>query len=127
MSDATDPKAWVARAEEDYLLARSALRRKTPLAYGACFHAQQCAEIYFKAILVQRGASFPKAHDLQALNDLCIRSDLFFGLSPDDLDILSSYRVRVRYPGDDPTPDEAKQAMKIAQTIRRVIRRFLEL
>lgn len=60
MSDATDPKAWVARAEEDYLLARSALRRKTPLAYGACFHAQQCAEIYFKAILVQRGASFPK-------------------------------------------------------------------
>lgn len=64
---------------------------------------------------------------MQALNDLCIRSDLFFGLSPDDLDILSSYRVRVRYPGDDPTPDEAKQAMKIAQTIRRVIRRFLEL
>ncbi|MCB0200859.1 MAG: HEPN domain-containing protein [Anaerolineae bacterium] len=48
-------------------------------------------------------------------------------MSPDDLDILSSYRVRVRYPGDDPTPDEAKQAMKIAQTIRRVIRRFLEL
>ncbi|MCB0205580.1 MAG: hypothetical protein H6649_14725 [Caldilineae bacterium] len=33
----------------------------------------------------------------------------------------------MRYPGDDPTPDEAKQAMKIAQTIRRVIRRFLEL
>jgi hypothetical protein len=31
MSDPTDSQAWVARAEEDYALARSALRRKIPL------------------------------------------------------------------------------------------------
>lgn len=127
MSDATDPKAWVARAEEDYLLARSALRRKTPLTYGTCFHAQQCAEKYFKAVLVQRETPFPRTHDLQALNDLCAQAGVHLGVSPDALDILSSYAVRVRYPGDDPTPDEARQAMKIAQSIRRVIRRFLEL
>jgi hypothetical protein len=30
MSAPTDPQAWVERAEEDFLLARSALRRKTP-------------------------------------------------------------------------------------------------
>ncbi len=52
MSDPTDPLAWVDRAEEDYLLARFALRRKKPLTYGACFHAQQCAEKYLKAILI---------------------------------------------------------------------------
>jgi hypothetical protein len=38
MHDPTEPLAWVARAEEDLALARSALRRKTPLTYGATFH-----------------------------------------------------------------------------------------
>jgi len=58
MSDVTDPLSWVERAEEDYALARLSLRQKKPLAYGACFHAQQCAEKYLKAILVSRGTVF---------------------------------------------------------------------
>jgi HEPN domain len=52
MSTPTDPQAWGERAEEDFLLARAATRRKTPLLYGATFHAQQCAEKYLKALLV---------------------------------------------------------------------------
>ena len=58
MSDPTDPLAWVHRAEEDYLLARSALRRKVPLTYGTTFHAQQCAEKYLKALLVSCRQAF---------------------------------------------------------------------
>lgn len=46
MSDPTNPLDWVVKAEEDYTLARSSLRRKAPLLYGAGFHAQQCAEKY---------------------------------------------------------------------------------
>lgn len=42
----------VARAEEDLTLARSALRRKKPLLYGATFHTQQCVEKYLKALQV---------------------------------------------------------------------------
>jgi hypothetical protein len=45
MSDPTDPLAWMQRAEEDWLLARSALRRKVPLIYGITFHAQQCSAL----------------------------------------------------------------------------------
>ncbi|HEY64907.1 MAG TPA: HEPN domain-containing protein [Caldilineae bacterium] len=71
MSDINDPLAWVKRAEEDYLMARSALRRKTPLTYSAGFHAQQCAEKYLKAILVSRGVVFPKTHDLLLLSQQC--------------------------------------------------------
>ena len=37
-SASTDPLAWVQRAEDDGLGARSALRRKVPLIYGATFH-----------------------------------------------------------------------------------------
>jgi HEPN domain-containing protein len=44
MNEVNDPRAWAERAEEDFILARSALRRKQPLTSGVCFHAQQCAE-----------------------------------------------------------------------------------
>jgi HEPN domain-containing protein len=57
MSEPTDPLAWVQRAEEDYAIAAASVRRKQPWTYGACFHAQQCAEKYLKAILVAHGRS----------------------------------------------------------------------
>ena len=44
MMEVSEPRAWVERAEEDFILARAALRRKRPLTSGVCFHAQQCAE-----------------------------------------------------------------------------------
>lgn len=71
MTEANDPLAWVTRAEEDFALAQAALRRKQPLVSGACFHAQQCAEKYMKALLISKGADFPKTHDLLLLNNLC--------------------------------------------------------
>jgi HEPN domain-containing protein len=87
MSDPTDPLAWVGRAEEDPLLARSSLRRKTPLAYGACFHAQQCVEKYLKAALVSRGRAFPKTHDLIALRDLCSHAGVVLPVADDQLEL----------------------------------------
>ena len=44
-----------------------------------------------------------------------------------DLSILSSYAVRVRYPGEDPTPDEAREAFAIAKSVRRFARKFLNV
>jgi HEPN domain-containing protein len=32
-----------------------------------CFHAQQCAEKYLKALLLQAGSEPPKTHDLRLL------------------------------------------------------------
>ena len=40
---------------------------------------------------------------------------------------LSDYAVRVRYPGDDPTPDEAREALTIAKAVRRFARKFLNV
>ena len=39
MKNSTEVAGWIARAAEDYTRARSALRRKKPLIYGAAFHA----------------------------------------------------------------------------------------
>ncbi len=60
MTEVNDPLAWAERAEEDFILARAALRRKQPLTSGVCFHAQQCAEKYMKALLISKAWSSPK-------------------------------------------------------------------
>jgi len=122
MSEPSDYQAWVARAEEDYVLCRSALRRKVPLLYGATFHAQQCAEKYLKALLVAHGQAFPRTHDLVALHDLCMQAALLVRMEADPLDRLNAYAVQVRYPSDDPTLEEAQEAVEIAQAVRRWVR-----
>ncbi len=119
MNAATDPLAWAALADEDLALTRSALRRKRVLSSGACFHAQQCAEKYLKAVLVANQQPFPKTHDLSVLNDLCEKAGVSLALDIDQLDILSSYAVRVRYPGEEPSAAEAQEAFTIARAVRR--------
>jgi len=125
MSDPTDPLAWVQRAEEDWLLARSALRRKVPLIYGTTFHAQQCVEKYLKALLLSCRQAFPRTHDLIALHDLCMRNSISVPVDQDKLERLAAYAVQVRYPGEEPTLDEAREAVQIAQEVRRWARAVL--
>ena len=111
--------------EEDYAAAFSAVRRKTPLTYVACFHAQQCAEKYLKAILISRQVAFSKTHDLLLLNDQCEKIGVLLGLDVKSLHTLSDHAVKVRYPGDDPTPEEAHEALAIAKTVRRLAQAIL--
>jgi HEPN domain-containing protein len=126
MSDWTEPRAWIERAEEDYVLARWAMRRKTPLTYGAAFHAQQCAEKYLKALLIAHRQASPRTHDLAALGDLCLRNGIVLPVEQDALDRLTSYSVQVRYPGETPELPEVEEALRIAQTIRRFARKMLK-
>jgi HEPN domain-containing protein len=125
MTEANDPLAWAARAEEDFVLARTALRRKQPLASGACFHAQQCAEKYIKAMLISKGADFPKTHDLLLLNNLCSTKGILLEVNPRHLNTLSDYAVRTRYPGNDPTVEDAREAIELAKLVRNFARKFL--
>ena len=125
MTEANNPLAWVRRAEEDFTLARAALRRKQPLASGACFHAQQCAEKYMKALLLSRGAEFPKTHDLLLLNNLCSANGILLEIEPRHLNTLTDFAVRTRYPGNDPTAEDAKEAIALAKLVRTFARKFL--
>jgi HEPN domain-containing protein len=115
---------WVQRAEEDYQLALSAMRHKTPLTYGTTFHAQQCAEKYLKALLLFKQESFPRTHDLAALNRLCQQAGIILPINDDDLESLSAYAVEVRYPGTQPTVEEGKDALRIARKVRNFTRKI---
>lgn len=111
-------KDWLNRADEDFLMAQSAIRRKKPLTYGATFHAQQCVEKIIKAILLSRNIDFPRIHDLAALGHLCEQSGLILPLSEDSLELLSGYGVEARYPGMELSIEDAKMAVGFARTMK---------
>ena len=127
MTEASEPRAWAEHAEQDFALARAALKRKQPLVSGACFHAQQCAEKYIKALLLSKDAKFPKTHDLLLLNNLCSANGIFLEIEPRQLNTLTDYAVRTRYPGDDPTLEDAKEAIELAKLVRDLAKKFLGL
>jgi HEPN domain-containing protein len=133
MTGKTDPqvsvswKDWIERAEEDYLLALSAINRKLPLTYGATFHAQQCVEKYLKALLISRQVDFPRTHDLAALGVLCKQAGIILPIDDDALELLTAYAVETRYPGTQPTVEESKEAVKLARIVRKFIKRNLAL
>jgi HEPN domain-containing protein len=127
MSAPGDPHNWVEYAEEDLIMAKSALRRSKPLTTSSCFHSQQCAEKYLKAILVSHNIEFPKTHDLLILNTLCVDRGILTGFTKEDLGRLSGFAVHTRYPGNQPTREEAQEALAIANTIRKFARTYLGL
>lgn len=125
MKDENDLEVWIDHAEDDFNAAGKLLRGKKPSIYGACFHAQQCAEKYMKAMLVVRGQRFPMTHDLVILNTLLGQAGADMNISEDLLELLSSYAVRARYSGETPELDDAKEALKIAKEVRAFSRNFL--
>lgn len=125
MPDRNSAFEWVEYAEEDFAMAKSALRRKKPLTTASCFHSQQCAEKYLKAMLIMKEKEFPKTHDLIMLDRLCNEAGIFTGFTKEDLGRLSGYAVHTRYTGNQPTPDDAKETLVISEVIRKFARVFL--
>jgi hypothetical protein len=78
-------------------------------------------------MLVSQNVEFPKTHDLLILHALCADAGILTGFTKEDLGRLSGYAVRTRYPGNQPTPAEAKDALEIATFVRKFARTFLGL
>lgn len=89
---------WVAQAEGDLVSASRELRaRKSPNYDAACFHAQQCAKKYLKALLQETGVAFPRTHDLVTPAALAL-SVPRLGAIRRDLRRLGAHAVTFRYP-----------------------------
>ena len=113
-------RQWLARADEDYGLAEQLVLGNSPYVNSICFHAQQAAEKYLKALLVNNQVEFPKTHDIVKILDLLASVDKDLAESLREVKILSDYGVDVRYPGDLPelTSEEARDAFILAQKVR---------
>ena len=98
------------------------LRERCPVG-TVCFHAQQCAEKYLKALLTYRAIEFPKTHDLVVLlNRLGSESGL--ELRVEEVQALNRFSTEARYPGDwDPIDiQEASGAVARARRVREAVR-----
>ena len=120
-------REWVQKAENDLKTAAHVLNMAAdPPTDAICFHAQQRVEKYLKALLLSRGKSFPKTHDVEQLLALLPAQDRP-QLSGEEQDKLTDYATAARYPGDyEPIPvAEARRSVAIARRVRKQIRRSL--
>jgi HEPN domain-containing protein len=115
---------WVEKAEGDFNTAIRELRaRKAPNFDAVCFHAQQMAEKYLKAVLQKHANPIPKTHSLADLMAVCMKIDPSYQLIQSDLNIMEGYAIQFRYPGQSADILEARAALKAA----RIVRGFLRL
>ena len=119
---------WVTKAEGDFLTAGRELRaRKSPNYDAVCFHAQQCAEKYLKAVLQENGKRIPKIHYLLELLSLVLKFDGSYEFLKADLEELEEYSVKFRYPGEFAEKDQAQSAYAATGTVRKFVRQKLGL
>ena len=113
---------WVRFAEEDLQAARDLAARLPPLRNLACFHCQQSAEKYLKALLQELGLAVPRTHDLEDLLDLLLPHDPTLAPSRRGLRALTRYAVQFRYPGVRATTRRMQAALRQAERVRRELR-----
>jgi HEPN domain-containing protein len=112
-------REWIEKAESDYQLALSLLRRrKTTFCDQACFHAQQSAEKFLKARLEEARIISPRTHDLEKLLNLVLTVEPLWAALLVPLAALSQHAVEFRYPGCAATVEDVKIAIKHVQAIR---------
>ncbi len=125
-SPASVAHLWLAKAESDARTIEILSAFGDPPPEALCFHEQQLAEKYLKALLSFLGIPFPRTHDLSALVS---RADGHVALVSDDRDMveLSYLAVTARYPSqpDDVTAEVAKRAVSTARRVQDEVQRAL--
>ena len=110
---------WIEKAEGDYATAGREMRvRKNPNYDAVCFHAQQCAEKYMKAMLLDANVSFTKTHNLIALLELLLPLDATWEILRPQLQRLNGYAVQARYPGETADRSIAREALGLCSNVR---------
>lgn len=118
---------WLEIVREDLAAAKGLL--KLGLFSTVVYHCQQAAEKTFKAYLVFKEQPILKTHDLIKLLESCIKIDSGFQKQLEAASYINPFASRFRYPTefDIPDLDEAKLAIKHAESIMRfVVKRIAE-
>lgn len=105
-------RLWWEKAEADL----AAAERLPDLCFVSCFHSQQAVEKAIKALLVLHQVDFSRSHDIGALLRQLESTGLMAPESTADaLAALTRFSVGTRYPPDDATLEEMKEALALAQ------------
>ena len=117
--------AWIRKAEADWFGAQKLDAEKLRVNDVICFHCQQTAEKYLKALLQELGLPVPRIHDLEKLLNLLLPQDSTLRGMRRRLTSLSQFAVDFRYPDMSSTTRQAKAALRSAARVREELRRRL--
>ena len=90
---------WVHKAEQDWEVAHKLADETPPPRDIVCFHCQQAAEKYLKALLQESGMVVPRTHELADILDLLVPGDANLAPLRRKADSLTQYAVDYCYPG----------------------------
>jgi HEPN domain-containing protein len=122
-----DAAAWVQKAEDDIGSARQLATQLPRYKDQVCFHCQQAAEKYLKALLQELGAPVPRTHDLDTLLQLILPHDATLRRLRRGLRTLTRYAAEYRYPFERATGRQTHSALRIAGQVRTELRLRLKL
>ena len=118
---------WVLKAEDDIESARTLAALARPKRDVACFHCQQAAEKYLKALMQETGLVVPKEHNLAKLLDKLLPHHGMLASLRRSLRSLMPYAVNFRYPGARATTRRMQAALRQAERVRTALRARLGL
>ena len=125
MKKATSP--WARKAEADFRVSGEIARSAEPFHDSVCFHCQQSAEKYLKALLVELGIPFPRTHDLDRLLLALLPTHPQLRTLRRGLLFLTEFAVEARYPGLNTSKRQATSALRWAERVRQAVRSLLGL
>ena len=109
---------WVRKAEQDWQVAHKLAGENPPPRDVVCFHCQQAAEKYLKALLQESGQVEPRTHDLVNVLNLLLPADATLVSLRRQSRALTRYAVDYRYPGEMASKRQMQAALRHADQIR---------
>ena len=92
-----------------------------------CYHCEQAAEKFLKAVLIYHGVEAPKTHDLVQLCKLCVQLDQSWEQMIGACVELSPYGVQVRSPSDmELDESDVSSALRACRKIGECVQRQLD-
>jgi len=117
----------VRKAEADFKVAHELKLSERAFHDSVCFHSQQSAEKYLKALLVERCLPVPRTHDLdRLLTELAAYYPILKTLRRGLL-VLTGFAVEARYPGLTASKRQAASSLRWCERVRTAVRQLLGL
>jgi HEPN domain-containing protein len=121
-------REWIEKAEGDFNTANREFNYPSHPNYDAvCFHSQQCAEKYLKALLIKNDIIPPKTHDLERLFSLLAPQHELCSWPVEELRLLTHAALVFRYPGEFAGLEVASAALDACSRMRVSLRELLGL
>jgi HEPN domain-containing protein len=116
---------WVRKAEADFIAANKLGQKRITLHDQVCFHCEQAAEKYLKALMEELNLTIPRTHNLVAILPLLTPHHRSLRSMRRGLDFLTRFAVEFRYPGENASKRQARAALRWANRVRTAARALL--